>query len=95
MPCTAVACVPPILLVQAASVCSGCGDWSKGLWAFVSGQPAAAVLWPYPMLPGQEEGGSRGRTQHTFYICSVITFKCLGCKPVTRSPDSQALLCTL
>lgn len=48
-----------------------------------------------PTVLGQEKGGSRGRARHTFYICRAIIFKCLGCKPETRSPDSQALLRTL
>lgn len=41
-----------------------------------------------------EEGGSRGLTAHFLYMWGH-TFKCLGCKPTTSPPDSQALFARL
>lgn len=91
MPGTTVWMSLPATMLPAQPEAPGLGGrgQSQGLWAF--------CLWRAgnPMLLGQEEGGSRGRAQHTFYICRAIIFKCLGCKPATRSPDSPALLRTL
>lgn len=89
--------------IRSASPARGCWPWPQGLEQGVAGISSlasqqlevAATLWPYPVLLGQEAGGRRGHAQHNFYICGAIIFKCLGCKPASRSPDSQALLCTL
>lgn len=81
-----------LLALVAGTEARGCGHFVPG--KPVSGRGCHSLAAAH--APGS--GGGRERrtcTAHFLYICGAITFKCLGCKPATRSPDSPALLHTL